>query len=769
MKLTQLRIVGFKSFVEPTEVSIEPGLTGVVGPNGCGKSNLVEALRWVMGESSHKNMRASGMDDVIFSGSANRPARNTAEVVLTVDNGERRAPSAFNEFEVLEIGRRIEREAGSTYRINGREVRARDVQLLFADAATGARSPALVRQGQISEIIAAKPQARRRIIEDAAGIAGLHARRHEAELRLKAAEDNLVRVEDVLRELDAQVESLRRQGRQAARYRTVSAEIRRLEAVLLALAYAQAREHAAAAERQAQEDLAAVADRTREQAEAATAQAVAAHALPPLREAEVAAAAALQRLVHARNELEAEERRAKERITELERRIAEIERDIAREAAGEADAAATIARLEAEAAELAKDDGDAAAKAEAEARLAAAEQELRRVEDESAALQAQVADLNARRAALERTRREEGERTARFAEEWRRVERDLSALAERRSGPGVEALRAAFAVAEEGLARADERAGAARAALAAARDAEARARGPLAEADKAAQRLETEGRTLARMFAPAAGQLWPPALDQIGVDKGFEVALGAALGDDLDASTEISAPAHWADTGPGADDPPLPEGVPSLADGARTTSALTRRLRQIGIVPRAEGARLREALRPGQRLVSREGDLWRWDGFSAAAEAPSAAARRLAERNRLGEVEAAAAAARKSAEARRGEAPGGFFEGRAPGGGLGLAPLGFSQTLAGLVEGAPGGAAGVEGGRLLGCGGAGGRLRRLGLAAARLGSLAGGGGRGLDLAEAVLLGEAAGGGARGLGRGRKAVPAPQVALAGDEP
>ena len=191
MHLTRLKLAGFKTFVEPTEFPIEPGLTGVVGPNGCGKSNLVEALRWVMGESSFKNMRGSGMDDVIFGGSNERPARNMAEVALTLDNSDRKAPAAFNEAETLEVTRRIEREEGSTYRINGKEVRAKDVQLLFADAATGARSPALVRQGQISEIISAKPQSRRRILEDAAGIAGLHSRRHEAELRLRGAEDNL--------------------------------------------------------------------------------------------------------------------------------------------------------------------------------------------------------------------------------------------------------------------------------------------------------------------------------------------------------------------------------------------------------------------------------------------------------------------------------------------------------------------------------------------------------------------------------------------------
>src|SRR5215210_4815610 len=157
MKLTRLRLVGFKSFVESTDLLIEPGLTGVVGPNGCGKSNLLEALRWVMGESSFKSLRASGMDDVIFSGSGNRPSRNTAEVALLVDNAERTAPAMFNDAETLDVSRRIERESGSTYRINGREVRARDVQLLFADASTGSRSPALVHQGRIGEIIQAKP------------------------------------------------------------------------------------------------------------------------------------------------------------------------------------------------------------------------------------------------------------------------------------------------------------------------------------------------------------------------------------------------------------------------------------------------------------------------------------------------------------------------------------------------------------------------------------------------------------------------------------
>src|SRR6476660_5324309 len=179
MKFRRLRLTGFKSFVEPAEIEIEDGLTGVVGPNGCGKSNLVEALRWVMGEASHKNMRASGMDDVIFQGSLNRPARNTAEVALVLDNSDRTAPAPHNDAEVIEVTRRIEREAGSVYRINGGDARARDVQLLFADASTGAHSPAIVGQGRIGELIAAKPVDRRSLLEEAAGISGLHNRRHE--------------------------------------------------------------------------------------------------------------------------------------------------------------------------------------------------------------------------------------------------------------------------------------------------------------------------------------------------------------------------------------------------------------------------------------------------------------------------------------------------------------------------------------------------------------------------------------------------------------
>jgi len=273
MKLNKLRLLGFKSFVEPTDFLIEHGLTGVVGPNGCGKSNLVEALRWVMGETSHKSLRAADMDDVIFSGTNTRPARNTAEVMLFLANDDRSAPAQFNEHEALEVGRRIERDKGSAYRVNGREVRARDVQLLFADASTGARSPALVHQGRIGEIIQAKPEQRRRVLEEAAGVAGLHARRHEAELRLKAAETNLARLEDVIGQLAQQMDALKRQARQAVRYRQVSADVRKAEATLYHLRWTAANTEVADARHAKDVAVRVVADATGAQAHAATSQA----------------------------------------------------------------------------------------------------------------------------------------------------------------------------------------------------------------------------------------------------------------------------------------------------------------------------------------------------------------------------------------------------------------------------------------------------------------------------------------------------------------
>ncbi|HKR89297.1 MAG TPA: AAA family ATPase, partial [Phenylobacterium sp.] len=345
MHFQRLRLSGFKSFVDPTEFRIEPGLTGIVGPNGCGKSNLLEALRWVMGANSAKALRAGGMDDVIFAGSGARASRNHAEVQLTIDNAERRAPPAFNDHPVLEVIRRIDRGAGSTYRINGREVRARDVQLLFADASTGSNSPALVRQGQISELIGAKPQNRRMILEEAAGVSGLHSRRHEAELRLKAAEANLARLDDVAQELESLLGRLKREARQAERYKKLSAEIRALQGAVLYARWNEARESAERLALEAQAAVRAVEETARAAGRATQRAADAEAALKPLREAETVSAAILHKLAIDKERLDREAEAYAAELSRLEGEIARIDADRAREAHIVEDADAALKRL----------------------------------------------------------------------------------------------------------------------------------------------------------------------------------------------------------------------------------------------------------------------------------------------------------------------------------------------------------------------------------------------------------------------------------------
>ena len=232
MKFKQLDITGFKSFSEKTTFLIEDGLTGIVGPNGCGKSNIVESLRWCMGENSAKSMRGSGMEDVIFSGTSNRPSKNISEVVLKLDNQNKEGPTQYKEFDEILIRRKIERDKGSKYYINDKEVRAKDVQTLFADLSTGAHSPSLISQGRIGQLVTAKPTERKSILEEAAGISGIHARRQEAETRLNAAENNLKRADELKKQQQKQLDNLKKQAEEATRYKEISKEIKKVEAGL---------------------------------------------------------------------------------------------------------------------------------------------------------------------------------------------------------------------------------------------------------------------------------------------------------------------------------------------------------------------------------------------------------------------------------------------------------------------------------------------------------------------------------------------------------
>ena len=642
MRFSRLRLNGFKSFVDPTDMIIADGLTGVVGPNGCGKSNLLEALRWVMGENRPTAMRGDGMEDVIFAGTASRPARNFAEVVISIDNSERLAPSGFNEADHLDIVRRITRDAGSAFKANTKDVRARDVQMLFADASTGAHSPALVRQGQIAELINAKPKARRRILEEAAGISGLYQRRHEAELKLRGAETNLSRVDDVIEQLANQLAQLAKQARQAKRYREIGESLRQSEGALLYRRWREAEDSRLQAETALKECVTASSEAERMARDAAKTRADQDEKLPPLREEEAIAAAVVQRLVVQRDTLSEQENRALAAIETLEARISQLGHDIDREDALNRDAGETISTLEAEAKELA-----AAAEGHEEA-LETAGNEARDaasvLQDREATLSQlteDVARLAARHQSAQRLLEDEEKTVEKNETEAAKATAavDDAATAEAEAGSSFTAAEAAQAAAviaaeaaETALVNADE-------ARAETQAREADARAERSEAEGEANALRAEVAALARLVdreTAEGGQV----LDLLRVDQGFEKALGAALADDLRAPAVGGDDASgWALLPAYSSPQTLPTDAKPLTTVVSVPEVLARRLDQVGLVAQADGARLQADLLPGQRLVSEEGDLWRWDGFRAGAEdAPSAAALRLQQLNRLQEL-----------------------------------------------------------------------------------------------------------------------------------
>jgi chromosome segregation protein len=651
VQFTKLRLTGFKSFVEPTDLLIQPGMTGIVGPNGCGKSNLVEALRWVMGENSAKRMRGSEMDDVIFAGTANRPARNIAEVQLFLDNADRKVPAQFNDSEELVVSRKIERGEGSAYRVNGMDTRAKDVQLLFADSATGAHSTALVSQGRIGAIIAAKPADRRALLEEAAGITGLHSRRHEAELRLRAAEANLARLDDVIVTLESQLAALKKQARQASRYRNLQDHIRRQEAILFHLLWTDAEQRLKHAEESLMAAETMVVSLTSSAAVAATRQGEAAAVLPGLRQTEAEAAAELQRLTIARGQLEQEEARVAQSRADAERQLADNAADTARETALAEDAAQAQAALQVEGRDLADLAERESAIAEEAARavvLAAAdveetETELAQLTQDLAAGEARENALNRRRADLAQRLERLQQRIAENGAERDRLQAQIAA------DESLNAARAATEAAEQALEAAQAAIAEAEAVREGAAETEAAARERLNQAQSAHRRVKAEVDALNAIFVDSDQQIWPPLIDALTVTPGYEAALGAALGDDLQASADTGAPMHWRQLEADPAAPALPYGARPLAEFVTGSAALLRRLAQIGVVDDVEtGRSLAAGLAQGQRLVTRDGAMWRWDGYTIQAGSPTAAVQRMQQRNRLKdlqvELEAAEAA-----------------------------------------------------------------------------------------------------------------------------
>ena len=656
MQFNKLRLTGFKSFVEHTELEIDHGLTGIIGPNGCGKSNLVEALRWVMGENSPKRMRSSGMDDVIFSGTERRPARNTAEVILTLDNADRTAPAELNNCDEFEVSRKIERDVGSIYKVNSKNVRMRDVQLLFADSSIGAHSPGLVSQGRIADMINAKPTQRRMVLEEAAGISGLHARRHEAELKLRAAETNLLRVEDVFGAMTVQLDGLKKQARRASRYRNLSGHIQTADGSLLYLrrmesttAVQQALTSLEQTENTVREKTLIVTRLTTEQTESAA-------SLPQLRQSEAETAAGLQRLNLTYGGLESEERQVTEERTKSEKLLLQFTADVSHENIQKAEAVEAVERLNTEISAL-EEAAQRQTGLEEESRLLTEDQQntVEKLENELSQLTEEVATKEAGRNEAERRIQDIENRHKNLTRRKENLEGERATLiADAPAGTELEEVVTSITTAEEIYQSAMENSDLAEADRTTAE----------AETHDATERLQTIQGNFSRMDAeadalrrilrdPQSG--YQPVLDHLTVEPGLEKALAAALGDALQAALDASAPIYWHDMPEIADTTdPLPAGVKALPQSVNAPHALNRALSQIGIVENATIAeQLMNELHPGQCLVTPDGGAWRWDGLVMTPEAENAAAIRLQQKNRLTNIEPQITATQNDLDASR--------------------------------------------------------------------------------------------------------------------
>ncbi len=640
MIFRSLKMAGFKSFAESAEVNIDFGLTGIVGPNGCGKSNVVEALRWVMGESSARQMRGDEMDDVIFAGTEQRPARNLAEITLQLDNALRRAPAEFNDVDELEITRKIERGKGSSYYVNAKPARARDVQLLFADTATGARSSGIVSQGRIGTIVGAKPIDRRILIEEAANIRGLHSRRHEAELRLRAAETNLERLDDVIANMSEQRDSLKKQARQAARYRSVADRIRKAEAQLLL-----ARWHAAEQDRNSAVIALDAAKKnvghcTKIAARSSTARAEIAASLPPLRAAEAEKAAEYQRLALGREELDREETRINDALTQLSNRQAQLIQDITREKNLLDDARTAMKRLaeenrlletqiaEAEPQQLAARHTLDTARTNAnqnDANLAEASAALRAAATTRSSLASRKHDIDERITSATNA-------LSNLSLETLLSDADQSHRKKKEAEEDCVAAKTALEISEQALNNANL---AFEATLSAKRDSESHM-----------TRLQAEIDALQYLLADLGDNNAAPIVDQLSVRDGMETALAGYLADELSAPIGGGVHGYWRE----GCSPSLtaPKGTIPLANFVTGAPALAASLAGVGIIEDAASAEdLQFSLIPGQAIATKAGSLWRWDGFVRHANQSDKSAERIRQRRRLEALQTDAAETNK--------------------------------------------------------------------------------------------------------------------------
>jgi chromosome segregation protein len=641
IQFEKLRLSGFKSFVDKTELEIGPGLTGIVGPNGCGKSNLVEALRWVMGENSAKRMRSggNGMEDVIFNGTSSRPARNFAEVGLLLNNATRSAPAAYNGADEVEITRRIERDQGSLYKINGKTCRARDVQMLFADTVTGANSPALVSQGRVTAMINAKPQERRLVLEESAGVSGLYVRRHEAELRLRAADQNLQRVQDLVGSMEGRYNALKKQSRQAQKYKNLSAQIRELETTIAYLEWRIQENRVDAARKTFGEAESQVATHMTTVVQLTKTQNAQAEDLPALRKAEAESAAALQAHKMELQRMEDQERDLQNQLDEAKSQLAQTIADREHEAHSLGESTGIISRLEEEERILGEsrrnEESDLTQKKAIKAEL---EEKVLKLEADYESFMQKTAETRASRQRIEQQINADQSRLLVAEERREKLTEDLArAKSQFDNNAVVDDLKSSIIALETettGLRTVLENA---EQNMVQAREQLEAARQTRQEAERKKSEIDSELKALERILNSDTQSLFKPVLDDIKPDKGFEKALSRALGDTLMASKDKEAPSVFLDYAESdMDVPSLPSGTKQLEPYVQAPSYLKRALSFIAVVDTEDqGSAIAAQLKPGQSIVSLDGAYWRWDGLHIKAGASDRHAIHLQQKNRL--------------------------------------------------------------------------------------------------------------------------------------
>ena len=658
VQFTKLRLTGFKSFVDRTEMEIAPGLTGIVGPNGCGKSNLVEALKWSMGENSAKRMRGGtgSMEDVIFNGTSARPPRSFAEVSIILDNSDGSAPAAYPGDEV-EVTRKIERDKGSSYRINGKSVRARDTQLFYADIQCGAGSPFLISQGKVTTLITSKPSERRMLLEEAAGITGLYARRHEAELRLRATENNLKRLEDIVGGMDSRLQSLKKQSRQAAKYRNLSAQIRQLEVMISALDYRAAAAQLIEIEKTFGTHDSVVGEKMLLVSNLTKTHETQSEDIPELRQRDAEIGAALQTQMIALQRLEDEEQRLTNAIADTKSQLERTTADRNHETQTLNENTGIVERLENEEKTILADrEQNDAVLTEKQDHQDSCEKTVATLEAELSSLTEQFAQTRARKQSLEQQISADRNRLQNVRDRLSRVE---TALTEKQDVQRAEDRATPLRTALEGLEKQAETLRAelqeTETALSATRGEQDAARETMQTTQRERSRLQAEIDTLKTIVEAYAQGSFRPVLDDIRADDGFETALSKALGDTLMASLDDDAPVIWKKRDV-ADLPGLPAGVVALEPHIRAPEQMKLALSQIGVVESDEqGHAASQALKPGQALVSREGAYWRWDGLYMKASSADRHAIQLKQKNKLEELSTQLPEVIEAAEAAQGK------------------------------------------------------------------------------------------------------------------